>query len=95
MNTITKETQSKYRMSWAQGEASTVSAFTRDQYGCGEELHAKRASRDPFSLGAHPAAHCPEMAALMAFCGPELYAERQPLPWQEPPIRTHKFIPVN
>lgn len=74
-----------------QGKAPTVTLFTHDQHGCGAELHAKRTTRDPFSLGAHPAAQCPEMAALMAFCGPGLYKGR-PLPWQELPIRTHRFL---
>lgn len=75
-----------------QGEAATLGAFTHDLYGCGSELHAKRATRDPFSLGAHPAAYCPEMAALMAYCGPGLYKGRQSLPWQAESVRTHKLI---
>jgi hypothetical protein len=60
-------------------EASTIPQFAKDPYGCRPPLSTKRASRNPFGQ-AHPyAAQCPELADLLAYCGPDLYP--RPLPW--------------
>jgi hypothetical protein len=75
-----------------QGEAQTVTAFRHDLYGCSTELREKRASRDPWHQGAHPADQCPEMRGLLAFCGPDLYKGPKPLPWVESPLRQTKGL---
>ncbi|GAB4816506.1 hypothetical protein N2152v2_003552 [Parachlorella kessleri] len=63
-----------------QGEAKTVAAFRKDPYGCGDDLSAKRATRDPFSHGGMSRERCPALGELLDHCGPGLYpAER--LPW--------------
>lgn len=64
-----------------QGEALTSSAFRSDPYGCGADLAAKRASRDPFAVGGYQADRCPGMAGLLGYCGPEQY--QGALPWDD------------
>ncbi|GFR46772.1 hypothetical protein Agub_g8400 [Astrephomene gubernaculifera] len=64
-----------------EGEARTVSSFAADPYGCGGELLAKRLHRDPFAVGPIHPSRCPEMRALLAYCGPDMFPGR--LPWQE------------
>lgn len=63
------------------GEAATASAFELDPYGCHPPLSEKRASRDPFADGGYAGERCPEMAELLAWCGPGVYAG--PLPWDQ------------
>lgn len=75
-----------------QGEAQTIAAFRHDLYGCGHELRAKRAGRDPWHLGPHPPDQCPEMAGLLRFCGPGVYKGRIPLPWEAAPLRQTKGL---
>ena len=48
-----------------QGEATTAAAFESDPYGCGHELAAKRAARDPFADGGYAGERCPAMAGLL------------------------------
>ncbi|PNG99958.1 hypothetical protein TSOC_014252 [Tetrabaena socialis] len=62
-----------------EGEARTVSSFAADPYGCGGELLAKRLHRDPFAVGAIHPSRCPEMRALLAYCGPDMLSGH--LPW--------------
>lgn len=65
----------------AAGEAATAALWGADPWGCGGELGAKRAARDPFGR-APPylrGPSCPELADLLAFCGPGPF--RGPLPW--------------
>ncbi len=70
-----------------------MAAFRHDLYGCGRELNEKRAVRDPWHLGPHPGGQCPEMAGLLAHCGPGVYSGRKPLPWAaEQSLRQHKGI---
>jgi hypothetical protein len=61
------------------GELSTLAQFHADPYGCGPELAAKRAARNPFGDEAKYDRRCPDLAGLILHCGPELY--RGPLPW--------------
>lgn len=75
-----------------QGEAQTVTAFRHDLYGCSTELRGKRATRDPWHQGPHPADQCPEMRGLLAFCGPDPYKGPKPLPWAESPLRQTKGV---
>ncbi|KXZ54397.1 hypothetical protein GPECTOR_5g53 [Gonium pectorale] len=62
-----------------EGEERTVRSFTSDPYGCGGELLAKRLRRDPFAVGPIHPSRCPEMRALLSFCGPQLFEGK--LPW--------------
>ncbi|GLI62625.1 hypothetical protein VaNZ11_005289 [Volvox africanus] len=62
-----------------EGEARTVSAFAADPYGCGGDLLAKKLRRDPFAVGPIHPSRCPEMRALLAYCGPDMYQRH--LPW--------------
>lgn len=70
-----------------QGEAQTVTAFRHDLYGCGKELREKRAGRDPWHNGPHPADQCPEMRGLLAYCGPDAYNGQKALPWVAAALR--------
>ena len=53
--------------------------FKADPYGCSGELGRKRRERDPFNVGQPYSRTNPELAPLLAHCGPELFDGN--LPW--------------
>jgi len=57
----------------------TIPQFDADPYGCRPPLSVKRAVRNPWGQQHDYARQCPEMAALLAWCGPGLFPG--PLPW--------------
>ena len=58
---------------------NSLGPYSRDPYGCGTELQAKRAQRNPFhrSHGYHFG--CPELRELLDYCGPDFFQGE--LPW--------------
>lgn len=55
--------------------------FKSDPYGCHSEiLQQKRKERNPFSRTAPYELTCPEMTAVLRYCGPELISKEK-LPW--------------
>jgi hypothetical protein len=61
------------------GESHVLQAWGADPYGCGQELHEKRVSRDPFARGVAYFGRCAALHGLLNHCGPEPYAKK--LPW--------------
>ena len=58
--------------------------FATDPYGCGNDVNtAKRAARNPFVRQVPYGVTCPEIAALIDWCGPELF--NGSLPWAKGP----------
>jgi len=57
----------------------TIPQFDTDPYGCRPPLSVKRAARNPWDEKHDYVRQCPEMAALLAWCGPGLFPG--PLPW--------------
>lgn len=63
-----------------QGEKEALRAFEEDMYAChAESLRVKREKRNPFHRTIPYALSNPELADLLSWCGPEVYAA--PLPW--------------
>lgn len=60
-------------------EAERLALFRRDPYGSGEEPRSKRDARNPFRRQHGYRVSCPELTALLAHEGPELFAGA--LPW--------------
>jgi hypothetical protein len=56
-----------------------VAGFLKDPYGCSGSLQAKKGRRDPFAVGSIHPSRCPDMAALLGYCGNETF--NGPLPW--------------
>jgi hypothetical protein len=65
-----------------QAEQKIFELFQTDPYGCGDELSAKRESRNPHGRAIPYAQTCPELAGLLGYRGPELFAGS--LPWLAP-----------
>lgn len=59
--------------------ANSVGPYSRDPYGCSEELQAKRAQRNPFHRSHGYYFGCPELRGLLNHCGPEIFDKE--LPW--------------
>jgi hypothetical protein len=60
-------------------EDRAVEAYARDPYSSGERFRAKRRERNAFLRQNGYSISCPELAALLAHEGPELFPG--PLPW--------------
>ena len=57
----------------------SVGPYTRDPYGCGDELAAKREERNPFHRSHGYFLGCPELRDLLNYCGPDRFPGD--LPW--------------
>lgn len=66
-----------------QGELQNAALpFEEDPYGCHSPvLQEKRKARNPFSRTPPYEITCPEMKALLHYCGPKLFPEAQ-VPWK-------------
>jgi hypothetical protein len=65
------------------GENVAVEEFMKDMYGCRDmNLIIKREKRNPFLRTTPYDAACPELHALMKWCGINLFSETQLLPWR-------------
>lgn len=62
-----------------EAEARNRAAYEADPYSATPAFRAKRDARNPFRRTPGYATHCPELAGLLAYEGPELYTG--PLPW--------------
>lgn len=63
------------------GEASTLTAFKKDPYGCLGNLKDKRTARDPFARTIPYPLACPELSAMFSYCGKHTFRGR--LPWDK------------
>ena len=68
----------------AAGEGSVVAAYSADPYGCKHALADKRQLRNPFRRSIPYDEACPELHALVQWCGPGPF-EGDRLPWQTSP----------
>ena len=64
-------------------EAQRREMFRLDPYGAGEAPVSKRLARNGERRQHGYAVSCPEVAGLLAYAGPDLYAD--PLPWSQRP----------
>eukprot|EP00605_Chrysophyceae_sp_TOSAG23-4_P001269 GSChrysophyteH1.ASY1.ANO1.1380.1 assembled CDS len=71
------------RRAAAAGEESVVAAYSTDPYGCKHSLADKRQLRNPFRRSIPYEEACPELHALVQWCGPEPFDGQ--LPWQTSP----------
>ena len=60
-------------------QARSVIPYSKDPYGCGEELQKKREERNPFHRSHGYYFGCPELRELLDYCGPAIF--EKPLPW--------------
>jgi hypothetical protein len=61
-------------------EERAIGWYRQDPYSSGARFQAKRIERNPMRRQNGYAISCPEVAALLAYRGPELYSG--PLPWR-------------
>ena len=73
----------------AASEIEVRAQFKADPYGCSGELGRKRRERDPFNVGQPYSRTNPELAPLLAHCGPELFDGK--LPWPKATERVGDF----
>jgi hypothetical protein len=67
----------------ASGELIAASQFRKDMYGCSNAaLAKKRDSRNPFKRTIPYELACPELKALLKWCGPGLF-DTETLPWSK------------
>lgn len=64
----------------ARGEKEVLKSFHLDLYACTAALSEKKDVRNPFRRTVPYPLACPELGALLAWCGPELIAASA-LPW--------------
>eukprot|EP00606_Chrysophyceae_sp_TOSAG23-5_P000500 GSChrysophyteH2.ASY1.ANO1.914.1 assembled CDS len=65
------------------GEEKIRAVFEKDPYGCTHVLSDKRELRNPFRRSIPYEEACPELHALVRWCGPGAFGDMSDLPWAE------------